>query len=71
MKLRKLFEPGQIGTMQLRNGLVCPRMAKNYATMEGFITPRGLGQVKTVAKGVVGLIVVEAVADGFQNARSL
>jgi len=60
MKLQKLFEPGQIGTLRLRNRLVCAPMARNYATMEGFVTPRSLDHYETIAKGGVGLIIVEA-----------
>ena len=60
MKLRKLFEPGQIGSLRLKNRLVCAPMARNYATVEGFVTQRSLDHYETIAKGGVGLIIVEA-----------
>lgn len=60
LELNKLFEPGQIGQMKLKNRLVCPAMVRNFGTEEGFVTKRSLDHYETLAKGGVGLIIVEA-----------
>ncbi len=60
MKLQKLFEPGKIGSLRIKNRLVCPPMARNFATGEGFVTQRSLDHYETLARGGVGLIIVEA-----------
>jgi 2,4-dienoyl-CoA reductase-like NADH-dependent reductase (Old Yellow Enzyme family)/thioredoxin reductase len=60
LELKKLFETAQIGRMKLKNRLVCPPMVRNYGTKEGFVTDRTLHHYESLAKGGVGLIIVEA-----------
>jgi 2,4-dienoyl-CoA reductase-like NADH-dependent reductase (Old Yellow Enzyme family) len=36
----KLFEPGWIGSMELKNRLVMPPMGTNYASKDGSVTQR-------------------------------
>ncbi len=60
MKLRKLFEPGRVGPMEIKNRLVCAPMMRNYGSLEGFVTQRSLDHYESVAKGGVGLIIIEA-----------
>lgn len=60
LKLQKLFEPTQIGRMKLKNRLVCPPMVRNYATEDGFVTQRSIDHYERLARGGVGLIIVEA-----------
>lgn len=59
LKLSKLFEPIEIGQMKLKNRIVCPPMVRNYGTEEGFVTQQGLDHYEALAKGGVGLIIVE------------
>ena len=58
-QFQKLFEPAWIGRMGLRNRLVMPPMATNYASEEGFVTPRMMDYYQERAKGGVGLVIVE------------
>jgi len=59
-KFRALFEPGKIGTMTLKNRLVMPPMVRNYATANGLVTPRYVDHIESIAKGGVGMIILEA-----------
>ncbi|UCH52166.1 MAG: hypothetical protein JSV54_07820, partial [Chloroflexota bacterium] len=36
----KLFQPGHIGKLELKNRLVMPPMATNYALKDGTVTDR-------------------------------
>lgn len=60
LKLQRLFEPAQIGQMRLKNRLVCPPMARNYASADGFVTRQALDHYERIARGGAGLIIVEA-----------
>jgi 2,4-dienoyl-CoA reductase-like NADH-dependent reductase (Old Yellow Enzyme family)/thioredoxin reductase len=55
----KLFEPGRIGSLELKNHLIMPPMATNYASKEGEVTDRQIVYYEERAKGGVGLIIVE------------
>jgi 2,4-dienoyl-CoA reductase-like NADH-dependent reductase (Old Yellow Enzyme family)/thioredoxin reductase len=55
----KLFEPGRIGSLELKNRLVMPPMATNYALKNGEVTQRQIDYYEERAKGSVGLIIVE------------
>jgi 2,4-dienoyl-CoA reductase-like NADH-dependent reductase (Old Yellow Enzyme family)/thioredoxin reductase len=55
----KLFEPGRIGSLKLKNRLVMPPMATNYALKDGAVTDRQTAYYAERAKGGVGLIIVE------------
>jgi 2,4-dienoyl-CoA reductase-like NADH-dependent reductase (Old Yellow Enzyme family)/thioredoxin reductase len=55
----KLFEPGRIGSMELKNRLVMPPMATNYALKDGSVTQRQIDYYAERAKGGVGLVIVE------------
>lgn len=60
LNLSKLFESPSIGQMRLKNRLVCPPMMRNYGSDEGFVTQRSIDHYEAIAKGGVGLIIVEA-----------
>ena len=60
MKLTKTFEQAQIGELKLKNRLVCPPMARGYATEEGFVTQQSLNHYEALAMGGVGLLIIEA-----------
>jgi 2,4-dienoyl-CoA reductase-like NADH-dependent reductase (Old Yellow Enzyme family)/thioredoxin reductase len=55
----RLFQPGRIGSLQLKNRLIMPPMATNYASKEGEVTDRQIAYYEERAKGGVGLIIVE------------
>ena len=55
----KLFEPGRIGSLELKNRLVMPPMATNYALKDGSVTQRQIDYYEERAKGGVGLVIVE------------
>src|SRR5512136_252759 len=57
-QFEKLFEPGRIGTMEIRNRIVMPAMAGMGPTPEGFVTEKTKGFYEARAKGGVGLIIV-------------
>ena len=58
-QFRKLFEPGLIGSMDLKNRLVMPPMATNFGSREGLVTRRMLDYYEERARGGVGLVIVE------------
>jgi len=55
----KLFEPGRIGSLELKNRLVMPPMATNFALKDGTVTDRQIDYYEERAKGGVGLVIVE------------
>ncbi len=56
----KLFEPVRIGSMELKNRIVMPPMGTNFASEIGAVTERLVNYYVERAKGMVGLIIVEA-----------
>jgi 2,4-dienoyl-CoA reductase-like NADH-dependent reductase (Old Yellow Enzyme family)/thioredoxin reductase len=56
----KLFEPGRMGRMELRNRIIFPPCGTHYSSLDGFVTDRQLDYYGERAKGGAGLIVVEA-----------
>jgi 2,4-dienoyl-CoA reductase-like NADH-dependent reductase (Old Yellow Enzyme family)/thioredoxin reductase len=54
----RLFEPGRIGSLELKNRLVMPPMATNYALKDGSVTQRQIDYYEERAKGGVGLVIV-------------
>lgn len=54
----KLFTPGRIGTMQVRNRIVLAGMDTGYGDEEGRSTPQLIAFHEECAKGGVGLIIV-------------
>lgn len=57
--LEKVFTPGYIGTMQLKNRLVMSAMGTRSADKEGRMTDNTIDYYVTRAKGGVGLIVTQ------------
>jgi len=55
----KLFEPGIIGNMELKNRVIYPPMATHLASDEGDVTDLLIDYYVARAQGGVGLIVVE------------
>lgn len=61
-KIKLLFEPITVGSLELRNRIVMPPMDCNYAGPSGEVTEKVIAHYEQRAKGGVGLIVVEATA---------
>ena len=55
----KLFEPGNMGKMRLRNRIIMPPCGTHYSSLDGFVTERQLTYYGERAKGGAGLIVTE------------
>ena len=60
VKMERLFEPGSIGKMRLKNRLVMAPMGTFSADEAGYPTQRTLDYYATRAKGGVGMIIVQA-----------
>jgi 2,4-dienoyl-CoA reductase-like NADH-dependent reductase (Old Yellow Enzyme family)/thioredoxin reductase len=65
----KLFQPGRIGSLELKNRLVMPPMATNYALKDGSVTPRQIEHYAERAKGGVGLVIVEISCVDFASGK--
>ncbi len=58
----KLFQPGKIGPMTVKNRIVMPPFEKGYCTYEGMVTQRYLDYIEARAAGGLGLCFAEATA---------
>ena len=56
----RLFSPGRIGALTLRNRIVMAPMEKNLATTEGAVTPRYVEYCERRAAGGAALILLES-----------
>jgi len=56
----KLFEPGKIGNLQLKNRIIMPPLTTQYTTDDGRPTEEMIDYYAARARGGCGLIVVEA-----------
>ncbi len=54
-----MFEPGTIGSLRVKNRLVMPAMATNFASAHGEPTSRMLAYYAARAAGGVGMMVIE------------
>lgn len=70
-KFEKLFEPGHIGRMSLKNRLVMPAMGTRYSDSEGFVSERLKQYHRERAQGGVGLIITEITAVEFAGPNRL
>jgi 2,4-dienoyl-CoA reductase-like NADH-dependent reductase (Old Yellow Enzyme family)/thioredoxin reductase len=70
-KFKRLFEPGQIGKMQVRNRIVMPPMGTGYHDEGGYVSQRFIDYHEARAKGGVGLIIIEVTAPAVEcNVRN-
>ncbi|MFC1982272.1 hypothetical protein ACFLV5_00545 [Chloroflexota bacterium] len=60
VELKKLFERGRIGTLELKNRLVMSPMGTHTASEEGYVTQRMIDYYVARARGGVGLIISSA-----------
>lgn len=59
MKFKKLFEPGNIGRLRVKNRIIQAPMWTAFAARDGLVTTRLLNYYRERARGGVGLIIVE------------
>ncbi len=59
MAYTKLFEPGRIGNLEIRNRVVMPAMGCSFAEVSGEAGQRMIRYYEERAKGGVGLIITE------------
>ncbi len=55
----RLFTPGYIGNLWVKNRLIHPPMCRRLANSDGFVTERLVNHYREVARGGVGLVIVE------------
>jgi 2,4-dienoyl-CoA reductase-like NADH-dependent reductase (Old Yellow Enzyme family)/thioredoxin reductase len=70
-RFKKVFEPTNIGRMQLKNRIVMPPMGTNYAEAGGAVSQRMLDYYEARARGGVGLVIVEGSAPSLRCTTSL
>jgi len=58
-KFIKLFEPGRMGRLELKNRIIFAPTGTHYSSLDGFITDRQSFYYGERAKGGAGLIIVE------------
>lgn len=60
MKLKNLFQPGRIGTAEIKNRLVMPSLLTGLANKDGTVSESLITFYETRALGGAGLIITEA-----------
>jgi 2,4-dienoyl-CoA reductase-like NADH-dependent reductase (Old Yellow Enzyme family)/thioredoxin reductase len=59
-KFKRLFEPGFIGRMEVKNRIIMPPMVHHFSTENGFVSDQMLEHYSIRAKGGAGLIITES-----------
>jgi 2,4-dienoyl-CoA reductase-like NADH-dependent reductase (Old Yellow Enzyme family) len=62
LQIKKLLEPGKIGTLELKNRFVVPPMGTNFADNDGKVTDQMIEYYRKRAEGGFGLIIIEVTA---------
>ncbi|MFC1820985.1 FAD-dependent oxidoreductase [Thermodesulfobacteriota bacterium] len=60
MQLTRLFEPGRIGKMRLKNRIIMAPMGTDSYDAEGFVKDKAVNHYRERAKGGVGLIITQS-----------
>lgn len=60
MSFPRLFTPGKIGSMEVRNRIIGSPMERNYCTAEGRVTQRYVDYLEARSRGGIGLLYTEA-----------
>jgi len=60
VQLAKLFEPGRIGRLQLKNRIIMPPMVPRYVNQDGTISERMLDYYGERARGGCAMVTIEA-----------
>ena len=68
-KFPKLFEHGFIGRLEIGNRIVMAPISTNLASVEGEVTQQLIDHYSRIAKGGVGLIIVENMCVHFPEGR--
>ncbi|EOH91903.1 NAD(P)/FAD-dependent oxidoreductase [Enterococcus pallens] len=71
MKYPKMFEPGSIGKLRLKNRIVMPAMGTAYATASGEASDNMIAYYEERAKNDCGLIITEITRVNSVNGRGL
>lgn len=76
MQFKKLFEPGNIGSLMIKNRLIVPPMLTEYAAEDGSLTERYIRYYEEKARGGWGLIIcednsIDPYGAGFKNIAGL
>src|SRR5271157_4343629 len=58
-KYTKLFAPGKMGKMELKNRIIFAPCGTHYSTLDGLVGERQLAYYGERAKGGAGLIIIE------------
>lgn len=72
-KYSRLFEPGKIGNLEIRNRIAMAPMGTHWATQDGYVSQTQIDYYSERAKGGAGLVIIEAscvqppVGRGFQQ----
>lgn len=61
MPFKKLFQPGMIGKLKIKNRLISAPCEKNYANLDGSVNKKYIDYTVERAKGGVGLILPESI----------
>ena len=59
VSFQKLFEPGFIGKLRLKNRLIRASMYTTYGALDGSVTDRMIRHYREITSGGVGLVMVE------------
>ena len=71
IKFPKLFEPGRIGTMELRNRITMPPMGSCLATETGGISRELIHYLAARARGGAALIIVEVTCIDYPRGKTI
>ena len=61
-KFTKLFQPGIMGKMELKNRIIMPPCGTHYSSLDGLVTDCQVAYYGERAKGGAGLIITEGVS---------
>lgn len=59
-KFTKLFEPGQIGNIKTKNRFIKGANGSSFIERDGFVGDRAIAYYEALAKGGIGLLIVES-----------
>ena len=60
MGFPKLFQPGQVSGVEVKNRIIGSPMERNHCTAEGRVTQRYIDYLEAGARGGVGMMYTEA-----------
>ena len=69
IKFPKLFEPGYIGKLKLKNRIIFPPISTNFASVSGEVNEKIIKFYTERARGGAGLIIIENMCIDYPSAR--